>query len=199
MAGGYENKVVGDNNLISGAHNNVQSHNSFITGGNIDDNNSGNHVGTYNTTTKFINTMGCIVSGSYNEVGTDETKTTYNSTIVGQSNVVDSNCSLTAGYQLKNNNDYCTVLGRWSKETSGNHLFIIGDGVSDTNRHNAIELKFNIKDDLPDPYLHINSNLEIKDKNINLNNASLEGKIYNPNLKIFQGNTEVLRISDLQI
>lgn len=142
-----EKNYVGTNcshNFVSGKHNTVRSSgngvslNNYVSGSlnEIDSSSNSDVSGKSNFIQSSSNSR---VSGESNTLNTAD-----DSLCTGSNNSVSAQNTFTAGKGLINSKSYATVIGKYNKEdTSNDYVFIVGNGVSDSERNNAAALDKN--------------------------------------------------------
>ena len=106
-------------------------------------------IGSYNTSNLTNGTKptleGNLVVGSNNVINSSY------SLLVGNNNTISRSYQFAVGYKQHPNNDYETSLGNYNVSSSGsstfgdsgNTLFSVGNGTSESARHNAFEIRQN--------------------------------------------------------
>ena len=148
LVGGNSNKIMGISCFASGTKNSVSENaeSCAIYGEENQILNGGRHLvfGTKNIVQDTKNSeifLGNLVGGKTNTINGGN----YN-IIIGENNIIDNGNKVAVfghGHHLSNTKTWNNLLiaGRYSKLDSSRHLFVVGNGTSDSNRSNAFEVR----------------------------------------------------------
>ena len=117
---GKDNIISADGSLITGSGNNVQGDNNYVSG--LD-----NIVNRYNN----------IVKGRNNTINSKA------NIAIGEKNNSSYNFTFLQGTELKATAEDCFFKGKYNDFSDGSVVFGYGNGTSDADRSNLIELKSN--------------------------------------------------------
>ena len=84
-------------------------------------------------------------------------------------NIASGDYSHASGFYTKTTNTAEAAFGQFNQSTEGSTIFSIGDGDSDSSRHNIVEVT--------DNNVNINNNLNVEDNLIVDENATIEGTL----------------------
>ena len=111
-----------------------------------------------------------IASGEYSHAEGRNTSATGNySHAEGSETSATGDYSHAGGFYTKTTNTAEAAFGQFNQSTEGSTIFSIGDGDSDSSRHNIVEVT--------DNEVNINTNLNVEDNLIVDENATIEGTL----------------------
>lgn len=148
LIGGNNNTIMGISCFAFGIKNNISENaeSCAIYGEENQILNGGRHLvfGTANIVQDTKNSqvfLGNLVGGKANTINSGN----YN-VILGENNIIDNGNKVAVfgtGHHLSSAKTWSNLLiaGRYSKLDSSRHLFVVGNGTSDSNRGNAFEVR----------------------------------------------------------
>lgn len=151
FAVGLNNKTSGNRPVAIGGNNTAYQGSVAIGNGNTA-NNSSVSIGASNTASKtYSMSLGCNnkISSAYSyALGKENTiePYAYHSVAIGDLNSINGEYAFTIGHYLTTNVDGQTVIGRYndySSDSTGNSVFVIGNGTDTSNRSNAMTVDWN--------------------------------------------------------
>jgi len=138
VAIGKDTYVVGNGSFAIGNNIEVLKNLSFSIGNNSQIGGSTGTIGSFS-----LGSNNYIVGDGSSAIGSGNNIPYNNAVAIGTDNSILLNNSYAIGYNLKTNNvDGNIVIGKFNDPKS-NMSFMIGDGASDTNRSNILELNSN--------------------------------------------------------
>lgn len=156
----YTNEASGPASIAFGKNTKAKGNTDFVIGQNNEANASGSFVGGINSSNTNNSNYSFVFGDSVNNqnatksvaVGSDIQNSANNSVILGSDITNPLKNSVLIGRGLRsqdylplNSENGVTILGRYNKratqsEDADGTIFIIGNGISDTNRSNAVKL-----------------------------------------------------------